>query len=120
MVCAGLLVLACLCAGCSSSQAPQQPSPATPDMANPANAIKINNFAFSPATLTVKAGTTVTWTNADSAPHTVVSDAGAPAQFTSQALATGSSFPFTFTQAGTYTYHCSIHPSMKGTVIVEP
>jgi amicyanin len=120
ILCAVVLVLACLCAGCFSPQAPQQPSPATPAPVNPANAIAINNFAFSPATLTVKAGTTVTWTNEDSVPHTVVSDAGSAVVFTSPALATGSSFPFTFTQAGTYTYHCSIHPSMKGTVVVGP
>ncbi|MDD1684973.1 MAG: cupredoxin domain-containing protein [Methanoregula sp.] len=120
IVCAVVLVLACLAAGCSSSQTPAQPSPAIPVPAGPADTITISNFAFSPATLTVKAGTTVTWTNEDSAPHTVVSDANAPVPFTSPSLATGSSFPFTFTQAGTYSYHCSIHPSMKGTVVVEP
>jgi amicyanin len=119
-VCAAVLVLACLNAGCASSQIPVESLPVAPAPAETANAIAISNFAFSPATLTVRVGTTVTWTNKDSVPHTVVSDAGSSVPFTSPSLATGSSFPFTFTQAGTYTYHCSIHPSMKGTVVVEP
>ncbi|OPY38350.1 MAG: Halocyanin precursor [Methanoregula sp. PtaU1.Bin051] len=77
----------------------------------------MKNFAFSPATITVKPETTVTWTNEDSAIHTIVADSGA---FASDILGTGPSFRFTFSTAGTYTYHCSIHPSMKGTVIVQP
>jgi amicyanin len=118
--CIVLLVLACFFAGCYSTPAPA-PSATTPGApAAGTNAISIKNFAFSPATLTVKTGTTVTWTNDDSAPHTVVSDDGAPVAFTSPSLATGASYPFTFTQAGTYAYHCSIHPSMKGTVVVQP
>jgi plastocyanin len=116
--CMALLVLACLSAGCYSTG----PAPATAAPAAPAaggNTIAIKNFAFSPATLTVKSGTTVTWTNEDGASHTVVSDAGALVAFTSPSLATGSSYPVTFTQAGTYPYHCSIHPSMTGTIIVQ-
>ncbi|MFA4826359.1 MAG: cupredoxin family copper-binding protein [Methanoregula sp.] len=118
--CTVMLVLACLCAGCASSQSPPQPASATPSPSGSANAITIKNFAFSPATLTIKTGATVTWTNDDSAPHTVVSDAGSPVPFTSPQLATGASYPQTFTRAGTYGYHCSIHPSMKGTIVVEP
>jgi plastocyanin len=120
--CMALLVLACLSAGCYSSgpaSAPAAPS-ATAASAAGGNTIAIRNFAFSPATMTVKTGTTVTWTNEDGASHTVVSDAGAPVSFTSPSLATGSSYPVTFTQAGTYPYHCSIHPSMTGTVTVLP
>jgi plastocyanin len=67
----------------------------------------------------VKTGTTVTWMNNDGAPHTIVSEAGSPATFSSESLSTGASYSFTFAQPGTYTYHCSIHPSMKGTVIVQ-
>ena len=115
--CAVLLILACFSAGCYSTPAPAPSAAATPAPAAGGNAIAIKNFAFAPSSLTVKTGTTVTWTNDDSAPHTVVADGGA---FTSPQLATGSSYPFTFTQAGTYTYHCSIHPSMKGTIVVEP
>jgi len=118
-VCALILALASFSAGCTSSQGPAQPAGATPAPAT-ANTITIKDFAFSPAALTVKTGTTVTWVNDDSAPHTVVSDDGAPVPFTSAQLATGASFQQTFTQAGTYPYHCSIHPSMKGTIVVEP
>jgi plastocyanin len=57
--------------------------------------------------------------NNDSPPHAIASDAGSPAAFSSDPLSTGASYSFTFTQPGTYTYHCSIHPSMKGTVIVQ-
>jgi plastocyanin len=118
--CVVLLILSCFSAGCYSTPgpAPTGTAPAAPVAGGTAIAIK--NFEFSPATLTVKTGTTVSWTNADGASHTVVSDAGAPVAFTSPSLATGSSFPFTFTEAGTYPYHCSIHPSMKGTIIVQP
>ena len=78
--------------------------------------VKIDNFAFTPATLTVKAGTEVTWINRDDIPHTVVSDDQA---IKSKALDTEDKFRFTFTKAGTYTYFCSLHPKMKGKVVVE-
>jgi plastocyanin len=112
--CTVLVVLAILAAGCSSYQtAPAQP-------ASPAgNTVTMKNFAFDPPTLTVKPGTTVTWVNQDSASHTVVSDAGSPESFSSDTLSTGGTYTRTFTAPGTYPYHCSIHPSMKGTVIVQ-
>jgi plastocyanin len=78
-------------------------------------AIKIDNFTFSPAELTVKVGTTVTWTNHDDIPHTIVS-AG---KFRSKTLDTDNSFSFTFTTAGEYKYFCSLHPHMTGTIKVE-
>jgi len=78
--------------------------------------VSIMNFAFSPAQVTIKAGGTVKWTNQDSPTHTITSDNNT---FTSGNLATGQSFQFTFATAGTYTYHCSIHPSMTGTVVVQ-
>jgi plastocyanin len=77
--------------------------------------IMIDNFTFEPAQLTVKVGTTVTWKNRDDIPHTVVS-AG---KFRSKTLDTDDSFAFTFTTAGDYTYFCSLHPHMKGTIKVE-
>jgi plastocyanin len=77
--------------------------------------IMIDNFTFEPAQLTVKVGTTVTWKNRDDIPHTVVS-AG---KFRSKTLDTDDSFAFTFTAAGDYTYFCSLHPHMKGTIKVE-
>ena len=80
--------------------------------------VKIDNFSFGPATLTVSAGTTVTWTNRDDIPHTVVS-ADDPKIFKSKVLDTDEKFSFTFTRAGTYPYFCSIHPKMTGKVIVQ-
>ena len=74
------------------------------------------NFAFSPLTLTVKTGTKVTWTNKDTVTHTVTDDKGA---FNSGLLTPGNSFSFTFTQAGTYSYHCNIHHSMMATIVVQ-
>ena len=78
------------------------------------------NFAFSPATLTVKVGTTVTWTNMTQAPHTVTSDDGKSfdSGIATPIPASGGTFSFTFKQAGTFGYHCQIHPFMKATIIV--
>jgi plastocyanin len=117
--CAALLVLACFSAGCYSTPAPAPTAVATPAPAAGGNTITIKNFAFSPATLTVPAGTTVTWTNTDSAPHRMVSDDSAPVAFSTPSISTGESAPITFTMGGTYPYHCSIHPSMKGTIVVK-
>lgn len=80
-------------------------------------AVSISNFSFVPTVLTIKKGTKVTWTNNDSAPHTVTSDAGNLLH--SQTLATGQSFSFIFTETGTVNYHCSVHPGMTGKVIVQ-
>jgi len=91
----------------SASAAAQQASTAE---------VKIDNFSFGPATITVTVGTTVTWINRDDIPHTVVSD---DKLFKSKALDTDDQFSFTFTKAGTYGYFCSLHPKMTGKVIVE-
>jgi plastocyanin len=82
-----------------------------------AEAISIDNFTFSPAKLTVKAGTTVTWTNKDDIPHGIGSSNNAFAK--SKALDTDDAFSFTFTTPGTYQYFCYIHPHMVGTIVVE-
>lgn len=79
--------------------------------------VEISNFAFSPSTLTVKAGDSVTWTNKDSVSHTITSDSGS--ELGSSPISSGGTYSHTFNTAGTYSYHCSIHVSMKGTVIVE-
>ena len=81
-------------------------------------AIKISakDFMFSPTTVTVKVGSTVTWTNLDEEPHTVFSSTGL---FRSSALDTKDSFSYTFDKAGTYRYSCTIHPRMMGTIVVE-
>jgi plastocyanin len=78
--------------------------------------VSAKNFMFSPATITVKAGATVTWVNLDDEPHTVFSDTGL---FRSSALDTKEHFSFKFEKAGTYHYLCTIHPRMLGTVVVE-
>jgi len=75
----------------------------------------IVNMAFTPNPIKVKKGTTVTWTNQDVASHTVTGDNGGP---NSSTIATGQSYSFTFNTVGTFNYHCAIHPSMKGSVIV--
>lgn len=79
------------------------------------NQVNIDGFAFAPATLTVAAGTTVTWTNRDEEPHTVAASDGS---FHSPGMGTGATYTHTFTDAGTYDYVCSIHPMMHGTVVV--
>ena len=85
------------------------------DQMGPA-AVKIDNFSFGPQTLTVTAGTTVTWTNNDDVPHTVVSDDKA---FKSKALDTDDKFSYTFDKPGTYNYFCSVHPKMTAKVVVQ-
>ncbi|VVE77789.1 cupredoxin domain-containing protein [Pandoraea sputorum] len=81
-------------------------------------AVHIDNFTFSPATLTVKAGTRVTWTNRDDEPHTVTSSSN-PRTFASGALDTDGTFTFTFDKPGTYPYFCAIHPHMTGVIVVK-
>ena len=78
--------------------------------------VKIDEFAFAPQRVTVKAGTTVTWTNEDDVPHTIASSSKL---FKSKALDTKDRFSFTFTTPGTYEYFCSLHPHMTGTIVVE-
>ena len=127
------LILTLALAACSAQPAPTSTSmpantqamPAATDIspttaptaaASSATEVAIANFAFNPASLTVKVGTTVKWTNSDSVAHTVTSDTGL---FDSGDLSQGQSFSYTFTTAGTYPYHCTPHHAkMAGTVIV--
>jgi plastocyanin len=111
-------------AGCSASRPtagistsmPMASMSVTPPAA-PVNGdqVNIDNFAFIPATLTVRAGSTVTWTNHDEEPHTVAASDGS---FHSPGMGTGGTFSHTFATAGTFDYVCSIHPMMHGTVVV--
>jgi amicyanin len=78
--------------------------------------VKIDNFTFGPPALTVKAGTTITWTNGDDIPHTVVST---DKVFKSKVLDTDEKYSFTFSTPGTFSYFCSIHPKMTGKVVVQ-
>jgi len=93
-------------------------SPAAAVPAAGPNQIVIKNFAFGPAVLTVPRGTTVTWINEDGDAHTV-SAAGDKPLFKSPPLDTGDRYAFTFKDPGTYTYFCTVHPFMKGTVVVR-
>ncbi|RUP03225.1 MAG: amidase [Mycobacterium sp.] len=125
-----------LLAGCSSARPEVQPSVSfgsgstagmtgmpsmtgAPESAAPApvagDQVSIDNFAFAPATLTVRAGDTVTWTNRDEEPHTVAANDGS---FHSPGMGTGATFSRTFATPGTFDYVCSIHPMMHGTVVV--
>ncbi len=81
-----------------------------------ASAVGIDNFTFTPQRLTVKAGSTVTWTNKDDIPHAI---AAVNKSFKSKALDTGDSYSFTFGTPGVYDYFCSLHPRMTGTIVVE-
>jgi plastocyanin len=89
-----------------------------PSIADPADPTKIvvKDFMFAPTPLTIKAGSTVTWTNMDDEPHTAVSDTGL---FKSGGMDTNDSFSFKFDKPGTYHYTCTIHPRMVGTIIVQ-
>jgi len=78
--------------------------------------VAIDNFAFAPQVIVVAPGTTVTWTNADEDPHTVVAT---DKSFHSAAMDTEESYSFTFTRPGEYAYFCSLHPHMTGKVIVR-
>jgi len=109
-----LLSLALVGCGSSSKKAS---SPGTTAGASPssASAISIKDFTFSPSTLQVKVGATVKVTNDDSPTHTWTGDDGS----WDERLSPGSSATHTFDKAGTFSYHCSIHSSMKGTVVVS-
>jgi Icc protein len=78
--------------------------------------VNIDNFSFGPQTVTVPVGATVTWTNRDDIPHTVVSPDGV---FKSKVRDTDEKFSYTFGKAGTYPYYCSVHPKMTGKVVVQ-
>lgn len=109
---AALAVAAALALGACSNNASPGGSQAA---AGGGTAVSIVDFSFNPATLTVAKGATVTWTNTGSATHTVTADDGS---FDSGNLSGGSNFSHTFSTAGTFTYHCAIHASMKATITV--
>ena len=108
-------VLAILLASQLAGQG-QNKGAATQDAKSAPVEVKIDNFSFTPATITVPAGTTVRWTNRDDIPHTVVND---DQKFASKALDTDDQYSYTFTKPGTYGYFCSIHPKMTGKVVVQ-
>ncbi len=103
-----LAIIFIISSSCSKSSNPQvTPGP---------NEVIIQNSAYDPGTITVTTGTTVTWTNKDAITHTVTSNTGL---FDSGNISPNGTYPHTFTAAGSYPYHCTIHPYMTGTVIVN-
>ena len=108
-----MITVLLLLAGSRSVKAADQPSAAN---AEAKAEVKIDNFVFGPQTITVPAGTTVTWTNKDDIPHTVVSTDGV---FKSKVRDTDEQFSYKFDKAGTYSYYCSVHPKMTGKVVVQ-
>ena len=130
------LIVALLLAACggegtttaSTPTAPSQPTPTpttapspTPTQTSTVANVKIveqnGKYAFQPATLSIKMGTQVEWLNTSDAPHTVTSDAAGDFNSTSN-ITQNQTFKFTFTKAGTFPYHCNIHPYMKATITV--
>jgi plastocyanin len=102
--------------GCASYSAPS-PTPASAQTSTASqNNIAMKGLAFNPASLTIVKGAKVTWTNDDSTTHTVTSDTGA---FDSGNLSPSNTFTHQFNDAGTFPYHCTIHPFMKGTISVQ-
>lgn len=112
------LLIAAAC-GTSPQAVPPAPEANTPPPETTipgAFEIDIMDFSFSPATVTVPAGTTVTWYNRDSVPHTATSRTPL---FDSGRLSRDESFSYTFSQTGSYEYYCTIHPYMTGNIVVE-
>lgn len=97
---------------CNKSSSPTNTTPVS------ISSVKIKNFSFNPQSITVSRGTVVTWTNEDSADHQIESDGNLP-DLLSGVLIAGNSYSFTFNQAGAWKYHCKIHPTMTGEVIVK-
>jgi plastocyanin len=102
----------------ATTTAPATGSTDTTSAAAGGNTVQVimTNKTYDPQTVTIKVGDTVTWVNQDAPQHDVVADNG---EFKSQLFDKGQSFSFTFTAAGTYPYHCSIHPGMVGTIVVQ-
>lgn len=111
-IAAALALSLVACGGNSAATTTTSPPSSGSDTA----AVNIDNFAFNPGDLTVSVGTTVTWTNAQATEHTVTGD---DENFDSANLPEGASFSQVFDTAGTFAYHCTIHPSMTATVTVS-
>jgi plastocyanin len=111
------LILVCTLTACGGGSASSSDGGTPGDVSTSSGTgVTIKDFAFSPAMLTVAVGETVTWTNEDTAAHTVTADDGT---FDSGRLATGETFTETFDTAGTYAYHCTMHPGMVAEIVVQ-
>ncbi len=114
----GLLIIVIVISGCYAQKTPVPPTaaPSTGDLKIKTD-IEISGFAFNPSTLTISKGANVVWINKDSAPHSIVSDTGD--EINSDSISKGNTYVHIFNTPGTYGYHCGIHPSMKGKLVVE-
>jgi plastocyanin len=106
------IALVFLAAAVSAIRAGERAFSSAPDV----DEVKIDNFSFAPADISVRAGTTVRWINHDDIPHNVVST---DKLFKSEVLDTNEQFSHTFDKPGTYTYYCGLHPRMKATITVK-
>jgi plastocyanin len=116
IIAGSLLVISGLGACAVSVSAKNRSVAVTPQAQNQVIEVRIDNFSFGPQAITVAVGTTVTWTNRDDIPHTVVSTEGV---FKSKVLDTDEKFSYKFEKAGNFPYFCSVHPKMTGTVTVK-
>ena len=115
LIAMSVLALA-IASGASSNPTTNQSVSSSPNMNG--TEVKIDNFVFNPETVTIKPGDTITWTNDDDIPHTVV--ASKQAFFRSKPMDTEDKYSFTFKDAGSFEYFCGLHPHMKGKVVVAP
>ena len=102
-----------------ASQSQSQTNTTSSNQASATGSIDIRNMMFTPSQITVQKGGTVTWTNNDSMTHTVVDDLSNVGGPSSGDIAPGATYSFTFNKTGSFQYHCSIHPSMRGTIVVK-
>jgi plastocyanin len=121
LILAGTLLLALpliltACGGTTTAPTPTHTPTPTSTPSSEQATVNISGLAFVPQTLRVTTGTRVTWTNNDSVDHTITSNDNL---FESGTISRGATFNFTFAQRGTFEYHCKIHPSMTGKIIVE-
>lgn len=106
-------VLVIMGAGCPTTSTE---TPVAPASVNGEQPVTISNFSFQPGTVTIRAGTTIVWTNQDTAPHSIAADDGS---FSSESLTMNSIHRRVFTTAGSFPYHCGVHPNMRGTIVVQ-
>lgn len=112
----GLLASGMLLFACSKDDDDDNPGGGNNPPPGSGNNVTISGSSFSPATLTIQRGATVTWTNTDSNPHTVTANNNS---FNSGTLNPNATFSFTFNTAGTFPYHCNFHSGMTGSVVVN-
>ena len=102
--------------GCSKDNKSTTPNTSPPE-GNPGTIVVISNFTYSPSSLTISAGDTVTWRNDDSVGHTVTSDSGS--ELNSSLLGQGQTYTHIFGATGNFPYHCTVHPNMTASVTVQ-